>query len=31
MESYYLGLTLVIVGAGMLLGSITGAKTKKLE
>jgi len=31
MESYYVGLTLVIVGAGMLLGSISGEKSEKME
>lgn len=31
MESYYAGLTLVIVGAGMLLGGLTGSKSEKME
>jgi len=31
MVSYYVGVTLVIVGAAMLLGSITGEKSEKIE
>lgn len=31
MEPYYIGLMLVIVGAGMLLGSITGGKSEKMD
>jgi len=31
MQSYYVGLVLVIVGGAMLLGSLSGSKSEKVE